>query len=476
MTMKAWNKVRLNRRKKTFTFKSNQIIKSDIFCNKGLCYLYNSKNIICGCIYRHPRHNLSEFLQYLEKCLKIIAKENKEVYICGDFNIDLLKIESINSNQEYYNLLCSYGLLPQIIQPTRVVENQSPSLIDNIFTNNISEEITGGNIYLTLSEHFFRFVSVKREKIDYKSKSVFTRDYANFSSESFQDDISIQNWNNRYDNINDQFNDFHWRLDECVNRHAPFKKLSPGEIKLKCKSWISSKITKMIKVRNKLFARKKRQPKNAGVCELFKKFRNRINREILKSKKDYFAKYFSDYSNNIKKTWQGIREIINIKNPTAPKIAQLTVNGRIFDNPKDIAEKVNDYFVNIGPNTEKEIPKVQNISPTKFLKERNQFNFLIAHISNEEVLDIVNSLSNKATGPYIVPLKLLILISDLIIIPLCYIINMSLFSGIYPDKLKIVKVIPIHKGGSTQDLNNFSPISLLSIFDKIIEKIIHARL
>ena len=134
----------------------------------------NSKNIICSCIYRHPHHDLSEFLQYFEKCLKIIAKENKEVYICGDFNIDLLKIESINSNQEYYNLLCSYGLLPQIIQPTRLVENQSPSLIDNTFRNNISEEITGGNMYLTLSEHFSQFISIKREKIDYKSESVFT--------------------------------------------------------------------------------------------------------------------------------------------------------------------------------------------------------------------------------------------------------------------------------------------------------------
>ena len=213
----------------------------------------NSKNIICSCIYRHPRHDLSEFLQYLEKCLKIIAKE-KEVYICSDFNIDLLKIGSINSNQEYYNLLCSYGLLPQVIQPTRVVENRFPSLIDNIFTNNI----TDGNIYLTLSEHFSQFISIKREKIDNKSESVFTRDHANFSSESFRDDISIQNWNNRYDNINDQFNDFHWRLDECINRHAPFKKkLSPGEIKLKCKPGISNTITKMIKVRNKLFAWKK---------------------------------------------------------------------------------------------------------------------------------------------------------------------------------------------------------------------------
>ena len=151
---------------------------------------------------------------------------------CGDFNIDLLKIEAINSNQEYYNLMCSYGLLPQIIQPTRVVEHQSP-LIDNIFTNNLNDEITSGNIYLTLCGHFSQFISVKRNKIDYKSH-VF-RDYSKFSSESFRDDISIQNWNNGFDNINDQFNDFYWRLDECINRHAPMKKLSPGEIKLKSK-------------------------------------------------------------------------------------------------------------------------------------------------------------------------------------------------------------------------------------------------
>ena len=66
--------------------------------------------------------------------------------------------------------------------------------------------------------------------------------------------------------------------------------------------------------------------------------------------------------------------------------------------------------------------------------------------------------------------------ADLIVFPLCYIINKSLLNGIFPDKLKILKVVPLHKGGSTQDLNNFRPISLLSIFDKIIEKRMHKRL
>ena len=49
--------------------------------------------------------------------------------------------------------------------------------------------------------------------------------------------------------------------------------------------------------------------------------------------------------NPIKRTCQGIRSIINIKDPTVPKIAQLNVKGRIFDNPKDIAEKVNDFLL-----------------------------------------------------------------------------------------------------------------------------------
>ena len=49
---------------------------------------------------------------------------------------------------------------------------------------------------------------------------------------------------------------------------------------------------------------------------------------------------------------------------------------------------------------------------------------------------------------------------------------MSLLTGECPDLLKVVKVIPIHKGGSTQEVNNYHPISL-SIFDKIIQKLMH---
>ena len=75
----------------------------------------------------------------------------------------------------------------------------------------------------------------------------------------------------------------------------------------------------------------------------------------------------------------------------------------------------------------------------------------------EEVLDVINLLQNKSSRPSSIPFKLLMLIPDLLIIPLAH-------------------IIPIHKGGSTQEVNNFRPIALLSIFDKIMEKIMHKKL
>ncbi len=95
-----------------------------------------------------------------------------------------------------------------------------------------------------------------------------------------------------------------------------------------------------------------------------------------------------------------------------------------------------------------------------YLKDRNQFNLIIAHISEEEILTIIKSLTNKSTGPASIPLKLLTIVVDIIVVPLCRIINLSFTSGVFPDVLKVAKVIPLHKSGSTQDVNNFRLISL----------------
>ena len=71
---------------------------------------------------------------------------------------------------------------------------------------------------------------------------------------------SIQNFNNKYESVDDQFNDFYWRLEGC----AALKKLKSKEIKLQNKPWISDRIMKMINIRSKLFAHKKIQPAHAN--------------------------------------------------------------------------------------------------------------------------------------------------------------------------------------------------------------------
>ena len=77
-------------------------------------------------------------------------------------------------------------------------------------------------------------------------------------------------------------------------------------------------------------------------------------------------------------------------------------------------EEVNNYFVNVGPNTERSIPRNPVTKSNIYLKNRNQVNFLIARISNDEVLTIIKTLENKSKGPQSIPIKLLKLIPDLI--------------------------------------------------------------
>ena len=84
--------------------------------------------------------------------------------------------------------------------------------------------------------------------------------------------------------------------------------------------------------------------------------------------------------------------------------------------------------------------------------------------------------SNKSYGLYSCPIRLLKCSRQILGEPLAIIFNTSIESGIFPTKLKIAKVIPIFKAGDATAPSNCRPISLLSIFNKIFEKLIYKRL
>ena len=126
--------------------------------------------------------------------------------------------------QFFYALLATHGFLPLTINPTRI-SNSSATVIDNIYPNFSHYQHSSGNILMTISEHFSQLFSVSRAKVDLKDINIYQRNYSNFDSNSFRDDISIQKWDNNFADVNDQFNDFYKRLDSTVERHAaPLKK------------------------------------------------------------------------------------------------------------------------------------------------------------------------------------------------------------------------------------------------------------
>ena len=106
------------------------------------------KNMIVGCMYRHPSSILSvqEFSNFhLEPALEKISKENKQCVLMGDFNINLLKIDIRDTSNLFFNTLASHFFSPYILQPTRL---QSKSLIDNILFNSLEYQSNSGNLLL----------------------------------------------------------------------------------------------------------------------------------------------------------------------------------------------------------------------------------------------------------------------------------------------------------------------------------------
>ena len=141
-----------------------------------------------------------------------------------------------------------------------------------------------------------------------------------------------------------------------------------------------------------------------------------------------------------------------------------------------MADIFNEFFENISSKINEKIRRTKKLA-FDYLHSNTDSSFFISPVNTLEIVDIISSLKNgKAAGPFSIPMNLLKILSNLIAEPLCTIVNESFSTGIFPYDLKLAKVIPLHKKGSTDDPTNYRPISLLSIFSKIIEKLMHKRL
>ena len=169
-----------------------------------------------------------------------------------------------------------------------------------------------------------------------------------------------------------------------------------------------------------------------------------------------------------------IKQVINRKKGS--KINEKFMhNNRVIIDPKAISDGFNNYFVNIGPTLASKIPN-NNISHRRFLPENLNFSLFLEPTDETEIKNIINKLKEGAPGRDGISSKNIKLIKDSISYPLANMVNLSFEQGVFPDELKIAVITPLYKAKDPMFFNNYRPISPLSVFSKIFERLMYNRI
>ena len=401
----------------------------------------------------------------------------EHVYIYGDFNLNILDLNKNKFISEYVESLFSHGFIQLITKPTRIAEN-SATLLDHILTNSTVREHDTFILCSKLSDHFpiihlLNFEKTKQPKIISETR--------NFSPDNilrFKNALAGYNWNHVIEQncVQEATNNFLSTFDTLYNAFFPIstkkfcKALNPIE------PWMSRGILTSRKQKNHLSFTCLKNPTFANVSS-FKKFRNLYNQVIRNAKKLYFEKQLQNNQKNLRKTWQILFSAIHKDNKKKIEISNLNVNGVNLDDLQEMACHFNKFFASIASKTVENINPLNNRPDDLIAQNPNIFSFNSKNLTRAEILEATKLLADKKTpDPTGVSANFIKQTIESFINPLFHILNLSLKNGTVPLQFKIAKVIPIHKTGDKSVMDNYRPISLLSTFSKIMEKIVASRL
>jgi len=179
--------------------------------------------------------------------------------------------------------------------------------------------------------------------------------------------------------------------------------------------------------------------------------------------------------NNI---WTTINSQIKQHSKLHENIVLKETETNLIQEPKQIAEKFNDYFINVNNqftldhNVDNLNNDVQNdLQGSEACLE------VFAPADVNEIIAIGKQLKNKKSfGHDSIPVFVVKKCINIISPPLTHIINSSMEESKLPAELKIAKVIPIYKKGDSKLTENYRPVSILPTFSKIFERVIYNRI
>jgi len=289
-------------------------------------------------IYRPPSSNIT-FYENLKQLLKQ-CDFNKEVIIMGDFNINW-EDKTVRKNLKQ---ITDHFDMKQIINgPTRIT-NSTSSQIDLIFSNRAERILKTFNMLTGLSEHNLILVA---RKLSSKRFIPFRRKYDSYGIPKRKlDDFRKAVHQIEWEDIligKDQDEDsqiFSKKLESIINDFSC--KLNPKNKKYTV-PWINSDILKLMKKRD-LALKTANRSKFSHDRQHFAMLRNKVVKSLRKAKADFFLRIINEARGNSQTIWNRL-SYLKGDNRKDRSSLELMVNGKLTNNPADVAEALNYYFV-----------------------------------------------------------------------------------------------------------------------------------
>ena len=455
------------------------------------------KTAILGNVYRSPApsNKAKNFNILFEKILQKLNTNryaNKIKYIVGDFNQDLIKHDSDDDCQNLIDIAHGNGFVQIVSRPTRITEH-SATLIDHVYTNSIDSTLSCNILTLDLSDHLATHTKITLGTSTAQSRTLSAqsksdkrniRIFNEANDLKFKQLINEETWEEAIsENLDAEsaYNKFNDIYTKHYNSAYPLKSehVRRKNERQNPKPWILPWLEDACARKNDLFHKFINEPTPENKTK-YDKLSEFCAKHVDMAKAKYHKSYFEKYKENSRKQWQMINGLLNRNKKGKVNINKLVdANGGTLSKPEEISESFNNYFCNIASNL-KEASNysgdIGNNAYNEFLKSPVYNSMHLDDTDASEVYSIIKKFKNKATRDTKISALKIANESYVFTNALAGVINKSLQQGIFPSELKVARVTPIHKEGPRNDVSNYRPISLLTSFSKIYEKLMHIRI
>jgi len=456
-------------------------------CLESICIHLKETDTLVISIYRPTGMQDSDtknFIKHLQKILSDKGKSRKfrksKIIIGGDFNIDIGK-----SNDKYtrdlIEAMVQRGLYPLIDKPTRI-QGRTKTIIDNIYVNH-SDILSSGIVDdLYISDHLTTYMTFKPAKS--KIKIMKRRKVTEDAIQKMEENILTRQWDDIYEeqDVHKKWQMLTTVVQKELDDNCPIETVKYKE---KIKQTDPPYMTAGLKVSQKnlrklaKLALKKPDtmlPDGRSNQDIYKETRKNYNKVRRQMKRKYYIDKFNEAKHNSRDTWKIINELRKVKSKQNDINEIMTPNGTTTDKSEKISETFNKFYAGVGRMQAETIPDTE-VNPLSFLRKKPGEPLKMPPALPCEILNAIKKLKKKSSQGWDgLPTYLILRLAPKMINVLTHNINKMLSSGIFPDSLKEAIVVPIHKKKSKTDPTNYRPVSLLSGFSKIAEKIIANRL